>query len=122
MTTARNHDPEHDPYGICFSFTAQMSATEQPSPLVQDEPQADPESGNVGIAEVQSNPNLDALIAEWDKCPGPAGTAPGLAMRDNEMPKDVAERQQEGTPVAATEQSEDMTQSEEDEQSEDSLQ
>ena len=31
-TTSNNHDPQHDPYGICWSM-AQESATEQPLPI-----------------------------------------------------------------------------------------
>ena len=84
-TTASNHDPRHEPYGICFSSMPQRSATEQPSsirsasssPSVQDEPQAAP--------AMQAEPELE-----------------------NEMPKDVAATQQEETAVVAAEHSEEM--------------
>ena len=61
-TTAPNHDPQHQPYGICWSPMPQRSATEQPSSIIPGKQQyAAPSSG---YATEQSLPAL-SVQASW---------------------------------------------------------
>ena len=75
--TARHYDPQHEPYGICWSMP-QRSATEQPSSIRQGEEHFAASSS--GYATEQSLPALSAQTASsspwvWDRPPA----APRLA-------------------------------------------
>ena len=61
-TTAPNHDPQHQPYGICWSSMPQRSATEQPSSIRPGKQQSAAPSS--GYATEQSSAALSAQ-ASW---------------------------------------------------------